>query len=111
MLLFIIKVPFSSDVSICPTMAFPPLQNSDHVVVSVSIDFPLNSQGEALFHCIANDYCRADWDTPWEHILNSALLLLLVNFVRLKLINISLILSMSSSLTHLHGFQLLVLLP
>ena len=30
----------SSDPSICSTMAFPPLENSDHVVVSVSIDFP-----------------------------------------------------------------------
>ena len=30
----------SSDASICSTMAFPPLGNSDHVVVSVSIDFP-----------------------------------------------------------------------
>ena len=29
----------SSDPSICSTMAFPPLENSDHVVVSVSIDF------------------------------------------------------------------------
>ena len=29
----------SSDTSICSTMAFPPLGNSDHVVVSVSIDF------------------------------------------------------------------------
>ena len=28
----------SSDASICSTMAFPPLGNSDHVVVSVSID-------------------------------------------------------------------------
>ena len=34
----------SSDTSICSTMAFPPLGNSDHVVVSVSIDFPSNSQ-------------------------------------------------------------------
>ena len=33
----------SSDASICSTMAFPPLGNSDHVVVSVSIDFPVNS--------------------------------------------------------------------
>ena len=32
----------SSDASICSTMAFPPLGNSDHVVVSVSIDFPIN---------------------------------------------------------------------
>ena len=34
----------SSDTSICSTMAFPPLGNSDHVVVSVSIDFPINSK-------------------------------------------------------------------
>ena len=33
----------SSDASICSTMAFPPLGNSDHVVVSVSIDFQINS--------------------------------------------------------------------
>ena len=30
----------SSDASICSTMTFPPLVSSDHVVVSVSIDFP-----------------------------------------------------------------------
>ena len=34
----------SSDASICSTIAFPPLGNCDHVVVSVSIDFPSNSQ-------------------------------------------------------------------
>ena len=34
----------SSDASICSTMAFPPLGNSDHVVVSVSIDFPITSK-------------------------------------------------------------------
>ena len=33
----------SSDTSICSTMAFPPLRNFVHVVVSVSIDFPSNS--------------------------------------------------------------------
>ena len=42
----------SSDASICSTMAFPPLGNSDHVA-SVSIDFPSNSQQDASFHCIA----------------------------------------------------------
>ena len=36
------------------------LGNSDHVVVSVSIDFPINSQQDAPFHCIAYDYSRAD---------------------------------------------------
>ena len=34
----------SSDASICYAVAFPPLRNPDHVVVSVSIDFPSNSQ-------------------------------------------------------------------
>ena len=58
----------SSDVSICSTMAFPPLGNSDHVVVSVSIDFPSNSQLGALFHCIAYDYSRADWDDLHDHL-------------------------------------------
>ena len=51
----------SSDASICSTMAFPPLENSDHIVASVSIDFPSNSQPDAPFHCIAYDYSRADW--------------------------------------------------
>ena len=32
----------SSYASICSTMDFLPLGNSDHVVVSVSIDFPIN---------------------------------------------------------------------
>ena len=45
----------SSNASICSTMAFPPLGNSDHVVVSVSIDFPTNSQQDAPFHRIAYD--------------------------------------------------------
>ena len=64
----------SSDASIYSPMAFPPLGNSDHVVVSVSIDFPSNSQRDATFHHIA--YSCADRDSlrdhlrdvPWEHI-------------------------------------------
>ena len=71
------KQPVSSpDAIICSTMAFPPLGNFDHVLVSVSIGFPSNSQRDALFHCIAYDYYRADWDglhdyledLPWEDI-------------------------------------------
>ena len=50
----------SCNASICSTMAFPPLGNSDHVDFSVSIDFPLNSQQDASFHCIACDYSHAD---------------------------------------------------
>ena len=37
----------TSYASICSTMAFPPLGSSDHVVVSVSIDFPSNCQRDA----------------------------------------------------------------
>ena len=66
----------SSDAGICSTMAFAPLGNSDHVIVSVSIDFPTNSQQNAPFHCIAYVYSRADLDglrdhltdVPWEDI-------------------------------------------
>ena len=58
----------SSDASICSTKAFPPLGNSDHVVVSVSIDFPSYSQQDAPFHCIAYDYFRADWDSLCDHL-------------------------------------------
>ena len=57
-------------------MTFPPLGNSDHVIVSVSKDFPKNSKQDTLFHQVAYDYSRADWDglhdhfrdVPWEDI-------------------------------------------
>ena len=57
-------------------MAFPPLGNSYHVVVSVFIGIPSNSQQDAPFHCMAYDYSCADWDdfrnhlrdVPWEDI-------------------------------------------
>ena len=58
----------SSDASICSTIAFLLLGNSDHVVVSVSIDFPSNSQRGAPFHCIAYDYSRADWNGLHDHL-------------------------------------------
>ena len=66
----------SSGASICSTVAFRPLEISDHVAVSVSIDFPTNSQRDALFHRITYDYSCADWDglhdhlrdVPWEDI-------------------------------------------
>ena len=50
----------SSYTNICSTMAFPLLGNSDHVVVSVSIDFPTNSQQDTPFRRIGHDYSRAD---------------------------------------------------
>ena len=65
----------SSDVSICSTMTFLPLGNS-YMIVSVFIDFASISKEDALFHHIADDYFRADWDglrkhlrdVPWEDI-------------------------------------------
>ena len=57
-----------SDTSICSAMAFRLLGNSDHVLVSVYIDFPSNSQQNALFHHIAYDYSRADWDGLCDHL-------------------------------------------
>ena len=112
----------SSDTRVCSTMAFPPLGNSDHVIVSLYINFSSNSQHDALFHRIAYNCSRADCDglgahlrdVPWEDIFKLlVLLLLLVNFVTgfgLELMYISLIENIKSSLIHLHGFQLLVLL-
>ena len=58
----------SSDASICSTMAFPRLQNSDHVVVSISINFPTNSKRDTPFHRIAYDYSRADCDGLRDHL-------------------------------------------
>ena len=58
----------SSDASICSTMAFPPLENSDHVVVSVSIDLAINSKQDNLFHRVAYNYSRADWDGLRDHL-------------------------------------------
>ena len=57
-------------------MAFPPLGNSDHAVVSIPIDFPINSKQDTPFHRVAYDYSRADRDglrdhlrdVPWEDI-------------------------------------------
>ena len=44
------------DTSICSTMAFSPLGNSDHFV-SVSIDFSINSKQDAPFHCFLVTPC------------------------------------------------------
>ena len=104
----------SSDASICSTMPFHPLGNSDHVAISFSIDLPWNLQWDVLFHWRVYDYSPTDWDGLRDQLsLNSVLLMLLVNFVssfRLELMYISLIARIRSSLTHLHGFELLVLL-
>ena len=67
----------SSDPSICSTMTFPLLGNSDHVFVSVYIDFSMNSKQDAQSHDTAYDYSRGDLDglhdhlkdVPWEDVI------------------------------------------
>ena len=58
----------SSDASICSTIPLPPLRNSDHVFVSVFIDFPINSKRDAPFHHIAYDYSHTDCDGLCDHL-------------------------------------------
>ena len=112
----------SSDAIICFTMGFPPLGNSDHVVVSVSTDFPINSKQDTPFHRVAYDYSRADWDglcdhlrdVPWKDIFQlraSAAASEFCEWVQVGIDVYILIVSIRSNLTHLHGFQQLVLLP
>ena len=43
------------------------LGNSDHVV-SVSIDFPVNSKQDALFHHVIYNSVRGDWDDLRDHL-------------------------------------------
>ena len=108
----------SSDASICSAMTFPPLENSDHVVVSVSIDFPTNSQQDAPFHRIAYDYSRADWDglrdhlrdVPWEDIFKLSASATASEFCVWVQVYIP-HQSIRSNLTNLHGFQQPVLPP
>ena len=92
----------SSDASVCFTMAFHPLGNSDHVVVSVSIAFLINSKQHAPFHRVAYDCSRADWDGLCNH-LRDVPCKDIFRF-RLELMYMSLIVSIRSNLTHLHGF-------
>ena len=92
----------TSGTSICSGIAFPPLRNSDLVVVLVFIDFPSHSQWDALFHRIGYDFSRAGWDglcdhssdVPWEDIFKlgaSGAASYFVSGFRLELMHISLI--------------------
>ena len=112
----------SSDTSICSTMAFPPLRNSNHVVVSVSIDFPSDSKRDALFHHIAYNYYCADWDSlhdylkdvPWEDILKFSASAAASEFCKWVQIGIDVYIPHRKYQVKPHSspwFQLLVLLP
>ena len=65
----------SSDTSICSTVALPPLGNSDHVAVSVSIDFSTNSKRSISSHSFWLFLCWLRWSLwsfercSWEDIL------------------------------------------
>ena len=77
----------SSDATICSTVVFSPLGNSDHFVVLVFMYFPSNSKGDVSFYRTAYYYSRADWDSLRDHLrdgriyLTLLLVLLLLNFV------------------------------
>ena len=58
----------SCDPSICSTVAFLPLGNSDHIDGSVSIDFPSNLERDAPFHFTTYGCCRAAWDGLGYHL-------------------------------------------
>ena len=64
----VLHVFIYSNASICSILAFSPLGNSDHVFVSIFIDFPINSKQDALFHRITYDCSHADWDTLCDHL-------------------------------------------
>ena len=44
------------------------LHQEIHVVVSVSIDLPMNSKQDSWFHRIAYDYFCVDWDGLHEYL-------------------------------------------
>ena len=51
-------------------MVFPLLGNSNHVVASVSIDFPTKSKQDDPFDYIAYNYSCADWHGLCDHLRN-----------------------------------------
>ena len=65
----------SSNTGICSTIAFPPLRNSDHVVVSVFVDFTSNSWNVCfiaelmtILKLILDSLCDHLRDLSWEDI-------------------------------------------
>ena len=103
-------------------MAFPPLENSDHVVVSVSIEFPSYSQCDAPFLHIAYDYSCTDSDgfcdhlrdNPWENNFKLSASAAANEFCEWVQVGINVYIPHQKYQVKLHsshGFQLLVLLP
>ena len=59
-ILALLDLFISSNPGIFPAVVFPVLGNFYHVVVSFSIEFPSNSNGDAPFHCTTYGYFYAD---------------------------------------------------
>ena len=93
--------------NICSTMASPPLGNSDHVFTFHGLSNKLKTGCLVPLH----GYSHADSDGLCFHGRISFMLVDFVNGLKLELMYISFILSIRSNLTHLDGFQELVLLP
>ena len=100
----LLDVFVSSNPSICSTVTFSSMGNSDHVAVSVFIDFVSISKQDVPYYSTAYDYSRANWDGLFDGLfremfhgkiyINVVLVLLVLNFVsgsRLELMYISLI--------------------
>ena len=110
----------SADASTCSTAAFPPLKNSDHIFVSVFIVFPSDSKGMRLFIAqlmsvlllIGTDFMIIR-EMLHDRILNLVFLLLVLTFVcpGWSWFMYPFIINIRLSFIHLHGFQLLVVLP
>ena len=103
-------------------MAFPPLENSDHVIISVSIKFPSYSRCDAPFLHIAYDYSCTDLDgfcdhlrdNPWEKNFKLSASAAAREFCEWVQVGINVYIPHRKYQVELHsshGFQQLVLLP
>ena len=98
----------SSDACICSTIVFPPLEHSDNVAVSVSIEFPNNLKQDGLFHLIAAfDYSSADWDGLCDHLRDAPWEGIFILSTSIAASKFSHCVKIRSSITHLYGFSCL----
>ena len=110
------NIDVSSSASVSSTIVFPPLGNSNNVLVLGCNNFSSSLKGDVPFHYTAFDYSRADWDGPRDNLTDAYrrislnfVLSRLLNFVswsRLELMNILFIPNIKSSLIYLHAFSL-----
>ena len=114
----LLHLVLSSDASICSTMAWLSLLWEILTMLLPQFPLPFCQTQKEMYRLVAqltNILVLIEMVfTYYERISFNSVLLLLLNFVsrfRLELMYISLIENIRSSLTHLHGFQLLVLLP